>query len=319
MKRAKPNRRPDTAAALRRLRVALGGRGWFLLVWPFVFGGAAYGLHKLEPYARAATPPPECRLQFANLPQWLAGQKEVLAEIERAADLRSDDDIYATDLCRYVAENLAKCAWIAQVERVSKQPDGLVRVYAAFRKPLTYVIAKDKAKNIDMAYLVDETGVRLPNQLPAGKVNMNEWLVITGVRGRVPEVGAAWKGGEGDGDLAAGLKLAQKLYRAEAAGRLPFRNHLKAVDVSDFDASSGRLRILTVHHPRNPRGYILWGRPPGEEYNIEGSADHKLMALELLYANYGGQLPDDANGESQALKWPIDVRPNDGTLLIGPR
>jgi hypothetical protein len=258
----------------------------------------AYGLHQLESYQRALAARQPTQLRWTSLPPWLEDPRQagLLGEIEAQAGLRAGDDLFEPTLCERISHNLQRVSWIRDVHRVWKQPDGIVRVDASFRKPLTMAV-----KN-GMAYLVDNSGARLPLQQRAAHIEPGKWIMICGVGGRVPAVGEQWAGD----DLAAGLKLVSFLDRAEVAGRLSFRTSLLAVDVSRYDPrTGGELQVITI----NPRSYIHWGLPPGEECAIESSAEAKLDALNGLYAKTGC-LPDQG---------PIDVRPRDQILIGEPR
>ncbi|MBU0637547.1 MAG: hypothetical protein KKB50_01680 [Planctomycetes bacterium] len=275
-------------------------RATVVVSWLLTFSAVAYGLHRLQPVAQGIAATQPCRLEWEELPDWLADpeQMELLAEIEQMADLRSDDDIYARDLCAHVAAGLAASPWVSEVHRVAKRSDGLVRVNATFRKPLTMVLRNG------LAYLVDENGVRLPGYQRESFLDPDDWIVIEGVRAGVPELGQRWEGA----DLVAGLKLARFLYKAETADQLAFRSSLRSVDVSNWqgrrDPRSGWLQIRLL----TPNGRIHWGLPPGEEHNIEGTAERKLAALASLYGRQGG-LPA---GKS------IDVRAEDRVIVGDP-
>lgn len=293
--RRKPDRRvtPRVPWPLRSLRL------WMFVAWIGTFTVIAYGLHELEPFAQRANTP-DTVIEWVGVPEWLndANWQHVLPELEARINLHPDTDPYDDRVCPYVAERLAGSAWVAAVRRVSKQSDGRVKVRAEFRKPFA-MIERD-----GIAYLVDQEGVRLPLQYASSGLNRGGWLAIRGVASRVPELGRPWPGD----DVAGGLKLARFLYRAETAGRTPFRDEIRAIDVRNFDGRksqwAGRLQLVTI----NPRSYIHWGLPPGEEYDIESSAELKLAMLGELYLAEG-HLPDQG---------PIDLRAEDGIALGDP-
>lgn len=268
---------------------------WVALAWLGAAGATAWGLHSLDRYVAEGQPDVECRLEWTSLPPWLEGPdgERALDEIAAAADLRADDDFHAPTLCERVGTNLRQSPWVADVHRVVKQPRGIVRIEASFREPFAYV------ETYGRAYLVDETGVRLPPACSAASLRPADAFVITGVFEAVPEVGQPW---EGD-DLAAGLRLVRFLRNAAAQGRLTFRAWVKAIDVANFDGRErpidGKLRLRTIL----PRCYINWGEAPGEEFPIDASADRKLELLRVYYNEHGGQFPDG---------WVCDVRGPDG-------
>jgi hypothetical protein len=244
-------------------------RFWMLVAWVGTFAVIAYGLHGLEPYARRACTA-DTAIEWVGVPEWLNDEnwRDILPELEARINLHPDSDPYDDRVCPYVAERLIGSSWVAAVRRVSKQNDGRVKILADFRKPFAMI------ERNGIAYLVDREGVRLPQQWATSGLNRGGWLVIRGGAARVPKLGQRWPGE----DVAAGLKLVQFLYRAEAAGRMPFRDEIRAIDVSNFDGRkspwAGRLRLITT----NPRTDIHWGLPPGEEYDIESCGRKTLSA-----------------------------------------
>ena len=268
--------------------------------WIGTFAVMAYGLHELDPYARRANKA-ETVIEWVGAPEWLNDEnwRHVLPKLEARIDLHPDTDPYDDRVCPYVAERLTGSSWIAAIRRVSKQSDGRVKVHADFRKPFAMI------EQSGVAYLVDETGVRLPQQWASSGLNRSGWMAIRGVAARPPEAGERWPGD----DVAAGLKLARFLYWAEMKDRIPFRDEIKAIDVSNFEGRksprAGRLQLVTI----NPQSYIHWGLPPGEEYDIETTAEMKLAMLCRLHAAED-RLPN---------KGPIDVRAEDAVVLGDPK
>jgi hypothetical protein len=264
-----------------------------MLGWTATFALIAWGLGALEQHVLAAHPPGPTHLVWRSLPAWLQSEAyaPVLADIEATVDLRPTDNLHDPTLAAYVGERLLENPWVADVPRVAKRADGAVIVSATFRKPMAYVTERGRA------YLVDRTGVRLPNEASADKIRTEDWFQITGVGGTRPEVGQPWEGE----DLAAGLALVEFLEAAAQAGELPFRSWLTTIDVANFYRRvrefDGRLRIRTIR----PGAYINWGEPPGEEYPVEASADRKLDLLRSVYQEHG-ELPDAV----------LDVRGEDG-------
>lgn len=290
-------RRKSNAASDIRwiLNVIRSPRAWMILIWLGTFAVIANGLHKLNPIVRQIKNG-DTRIEWIGVPDWLKMKhwRHILEELEESVNLPPDNvpfahvDPYDDKVCSWVAENLADSPWVARVRRVCKLNDGRVRVYADFRRPYAAVERRG------IAYLIDEAGVRLPEQWPAHTLNREVWFVIQGLEMPVPAVGERWPGK----DLVAGLKLARFLYGAERADRLPFRREIRAIDVANVDAKldryAGRLRLITKY----PQSFIHWGLPPGEEYGVESSADAKLAMLTTLYAVADG-IPDEG---------PIDVR-----------
>jgi hypothetical protein len=282
-----------------------------VITWAVTFAGIVYGLQRLEPYARAATPSGVTHVQWSQLPPWICddGNRWVLDRILEAVGVRDNEDLYATDLCPRIAADLRNpagdaTAWIAELRSVRKSltraHGAVIRIDAAFRVPFAMIAARGRA------YVVDADGVRLPSVSDFRNVDRGEWFVITGAANPPPDVGRPWPGA----DAAAGLKLARFLAAAEKAGQLPFRDWLRAIDVANFnrtiDNLAGRLRIQTVV----PNGYIHWGEPPDEEYGIDlGNAARKLELLNSVFLKQGQLPPSD---------W-IDVRYNDRVSFGDPR
>jgi hypothetical protein len=264
---------------------------WIAAAWLGTFAAVAYGLHQLKPYVHRINTS-DMVIEWVGAPEWLHDEnwRHVLPALEARIDLHPKSDPYDDRVCPYVAERLAGSAWIERVRRVSKQIDGRVKVYADFRKPFAMV------ERNGVAYLVDGTGVRLPEQWASKDINRSGWWVIQGAGGSLPKPGERWRGG----GVAAGLKLARFLYQAEISVQLPYREALTAIDVSNFDGRrnswSGRLQLITT----NPESYIHWGYAPGEEYDTESAAERKLQLLRT--AHQLGRLPGTK---------PIDVRYQD--------
>lgn len=289
-------------ARAKRTAIAVSGprhsgrRALMAIAWLVLLGGSAYGLSLLEAQARRINQAPT-RLEWVNAPLWLqeASWQHVLREIEAAVDLHPDTDIYDDTVCLYVATHVAQSPWVAVVSRVTKLHDGRVRIEADFRMPFTFV------EHRGVAYLIDAHGTRLPPSLAAEFVNTEKWLPIRGVAASPPVIGQKWTGG----DLQDGLKMVQFLYAAEVTEPLIFRDSIRAVDVSNYNyrrrAGDGWLTLIT----RNPRSYIHWGLPPGEEYGVESPARRKLAALARFYQDRGG-FPDDG---------PIDIRDEDRIVI----
>lgn len=269
-----------------------------VLLWAGSLAAIPFGLNAADAYARRAAVESTIELRWVNLPYWLANgdQDDVLDEIKSGIKLYSDDNIFAPDLCERVGRSVAASPWVRSVQSVSKHRDGVVRVKARFRTPLTLILVGEDA------YLVDREGVRLPR---GGPFNPADWIIVTGVRGPVPKVGRAWNGQ----DAAAALKLVELLTERAARGELSCRDELRAVDVSNYrgreSAYDGWLQIRTTVG----EAMIQWGLPPGEEYGIESSAEKKLARLDELARTKYGRLPDLGK---------IDIRGNDRVTIERP-
>ncbi|MCH7870826.1 MAG: hypothetical protein IID33_03915 [Planctomycetes bacterium] len=269
-------------------------------MWLGTLAGLAVGMYALEGYAKSVGVVRPTALEWANLPAWLKdpAHSEFLREIGEAAQLRSGDELDTADLCEWIGRRLEDCPWTESVERISKRQDGVIRIEATFRRPVTMIV---KGGN---AYLVDEKAVRLPRERRPALLDAREWILVEGVRGDVPKVGQAWNGK----DALAGVKLVRILNEAYEQGRLSCWPEFTRVDVSNFDGSEssrdGRIRIKTM----TPGALIHWGLTPGEEHPIECSTEDKLDRLDELFRKHNG-FPK---------KGPIDVRPFDRILYGSP-
>ena len=309
MKSARAKRQPvriaaHTAAARSSARPAgTWRRTAALLGWSASLAAVVWGMVRLEREAHAPRPDVPCELEWVDLPVWLMNDSSgrILRAIAAAADPGAGVALGDPDLCRRITEGLQRSPWVAEVQRVSKQADGRIRVRALYREPFALVEVNGSA------YLIDRAGVRLPVRYDVAKVEdhyWNDWFCVVGVADDIPAEGAAW----GGADLAAGLRLIEFLKEAAARGEVPFRSSLRKIDVANYklrqDKLDGELRIRTVY----PAGYINWGLPPGEEYNIEASAGRKLEMLRALYKERG-ELPDVI----------LDVRGAEGIRVVKPR
>jgi hypothetical protein len=276
---------------------ALWWRGLRLVTWGGVIAATVLGLRQLQAYVRSSQLSRPCELEWVNPPNWLTlpGYEPIQHDLAAATGMWTDVDVHDPNLCRRIGEGLARSPWVAEVQRITKQASGRIRIEAVYREPFALVEVDDKA------YLIDRAGTRLPVVYKISQVEdryWNDWFRITGVAAPVPDEGAAWTGD----DLAAGLQLVEFLKGAIVRGEVPFRSSLRAVDVANFkrraDPLDGELRIFTIY----PQCYINWGLPPGAEYNIEPPAITKLAMLRTVYADLG-QLPENILD----VRWPSGV------------
>ncbi len=252
-----------------------------LLLWVATCVGAVYGVRQLEAYAAKSARDGSWEPQFPGvpetIPEWVRIEACESAGLGNGGALRKMD-VNDPRLCEAIAAAVQKSAWVAKVQRVSKQADGLVKIYATFRTFLTFVLRDGKG------YLVDEDGFRLPREENEARLGSYDMIILEGVQEAVPDYGEAWPGEA----TKNGLRLVKMLQRHCPPGAKAW---LKAVDVSNYrdrkNRREGWLTIRTIH----PRTRILWGHPPGEEYDTEPSAEQKLAYIQKAFSIYG-QLPD---------------------------
>ncbi len=288
--------RARTSAAARptaALPLRIPWRGWLVLAWVGAAAASAFGLHRLDQFVQHTLPVERnTRVEFDDLPGWLSdpGMKAAILDqvhAQLALGILPDTNIHDAKVCPYVVGQLSSSGWVSRVRSVAKVADGRIVVRADFRKPFAFIEYKQQC------YLIDAEGVRLPPKgIVEDSVNRADWLVIAGVEVAPPPPGARWPGP----DIEAALALAKTLYDAHAAGKLPFRRELRAIDVSRFDPRIGGLRLITT----NPQSYIIWGLAPGQEYDVESNAEQKVAGLVTLFDANNGRLPTE---------YPIDVRP----------
>ncbi len=277
-------------------------RTWIILGWTVSLGLLLWGTNQLHGYVYTLQPADGVRIEWMDPPAWfrLTDSQHILDDLNAAVKLNPNTDIYDPRVCPFVAQQLAASPWVACVDRVSKQPDGRVRVWATYREPFAFIQAGG------IAYRVDRDGYRLP--LPETfYVDFiqdrfwNEWFRITGVDTAPPAVGQQWPGE----DVQAALNLVAFLRNAATRGEVPFRSSIRAIDVSNYDRRedgfAGEIQLRTLY-PRYP---IHWGVAPGEESGVEPPARRKLQMLAAYYAEQG-RLPEKI----------IDVRYTDDTLRV---
>lgn len=259
-----------------------------------LLGGAAYGLSTADRVARSSVQSPT-HIEWVDRPAWLDTDywRPIVRDLEAGLQVYPDTDIFHKDVCAYVGENLRRSPWIDTLERVTKTGDGRIRVHAVFRKPFTLVEFRDRA------YLVDEHAVRLPVEMHASAANVAEYLPLRGVRAAPPAIGQTWRGD----DILDGIKLVRYLQTRMGTNPPSIRGQFRSIDLSNHDrtksAYAGKLMINTV----NPDCTIHWGLPPGEEYNIEATADRKWL---YVVSDLAGQWVSE--GSSIDLRDPNDIR-----------
>lgn len=284
-KKASRGRKRRSDAPLISRAVALRVSAGFL--WMGVLAGVVYGFTRLEGYVLNDAQSPSIApptIEWVDAPAWTqtGAFADVLPQIEQG--LRWHDDGTYTinevhvwkwqDLCRRVHDKVSASPFVADVDRVTKRSDNVIRVYATFREPATYVIDRR-----GLMYLVSRDGVQLTGGKSAAYLDRTRWLPVTGVDTSPPGVGQHWIGP----DLEAALKLAELLQAAERDGNVPYRGQLQAIDVSGFrPLADGPLRIVTTGSTE-----ILWGRTPGKEVGLDATAGQKLVTLQTLFEEHG--------------------------------
>jgi hypothetical protein len=282
-RRLKPIAR-DSGLRPPRISGRAARRLGLVLLWAGTCAGLVYGLRQLDSYAAAVRAADTSwamdwvKLPPANVvPDWVIHEVDTKNTLYDPLPVR-EMDINDPRLCKTLAEMLQKSPWIAKVHRISKQADGRVRVHAGFRTYLTYLVHDGRG------YLVDEEGFRLPREESETRLPGYEMILLEGVQEPPPAYGEPWKSDA----VKSGLKLVKLLQRYCPAGPKAW---IRAVDVSNIGRKIRRdgspLMIRTIH----ARTRILWGYPPGQEYETEPPVEQKLAYLQKAFSRFG-QFPD---------------------------
>lgn len=245
-----------------------GVRVAYVCLWLGMIGGTIYGLNwcrdrvlAMPQYRKSAT------VRLEQLPSWLNNPDHefIRQQIINAVKLDPQKDCFADDaVTAKVARGLTECKWVEQVLSVRKdERDGIIWVKCRYSLPTAWIQQNDKC------YLIDERGYRLPVKYPADRVAGNRMPVISGVAESPPEVGQPWLGD----DLQAGLKEARILPAR-------IRQQVAAIDVENYtgrkDPQAPDIKLITQERASE----IFWGHAPGEEYDVELTADYKIKVLE---------------------------------------
>lgn len=233
------------------------------------FGRMEGYVHGLPRYDRALM------LKWEELPTWLRvpDNRHVLDSLARQVNLLSTDRLLDTSLSARLGSALAdpRVGWVKSVERVRVEPSGEVSIKCRFRTPVAWV------RHRHYGYIVDDEGVRLPGCYDIADCRGGSMLLIEGVASAPPEVGAAWEGA----DLASALKLSAMLSDR------PFRHQVSSILVDNYrgrrDMSRPHIELAT----EQGESRIWWGRPPGEEFGTEISAQQKVTLMEAMYRQMG--------------------------------
>jgi hypothetical protein len=255
-------------------RLARGGLTVFITL--VVLGGVCFGLKQLEGYVNQLPifTSSEVSVSLYNQPGWMS---EPLAEqILKESFLPIQEELRElhrqgqdNKLSEVLAGELVLNPWVNKVFWVRLGFGGKVVISAEFREP-TALVNRD-----DGCFLIDENGYLLPGKYKYDALVKCGILEIHGVKGRIPDAGAKWTGG----DLQSGLGLVKLLKSA------PFRHQIKAVDVTNFEGRCDRNSSwLVLETDRNT--IIRWGRPAGEERGLENTARDKLALVAGAYADY---------------------------------
>jgi len=251
-KRTNSNKRtsrlsPETAKGLTPIFSAL-----CLLV---LTGAAVYGLERVKAYVY--TQPefqPELKVELGNPPAWV--NKEGWANrVLRSVVLPEDAQRTDSRLLANVAEQMAEGGWVSNVNRVTHETDGTIRIDCEYRRPIAMLLVNDR-------YVpVDKDGFRLPESYQEKSVTESSgWLRVVGVRAQMPEVNDKFV----EDDALAAIELARLISEQDFAPRIT------SINIENF---RGRIDRHKSHIYLTPRGgrkdQITWGSAIGEEIEEE--------------------------------------------------
>ena len=246
----------------------------YTAAWLALLGGMGYGLHFCRGYALSLPvyqqPTP---LELANLPDWLQNpaNRHIREAIVGAAGLQGDETVRDEQLPFTVAMRLSQCPWIRQVESVKRQPNGALRAYCEYRRPIAWVQHGGKS------YLIDQQTVRLPGRYEPDQTSGTGLLLVIGAQAAPPEPGHVWDGR----DLRAALRIADMLRQH------PVRQQIWAILIHNYGGKTDPLLPDIELATDRPGSKIRWGHAPGEELPTEPSAEDKLALLHDYMQTYG--------------------------------
>jgi len=245
--------------ARQRLRRWLGRAA----VAAVLIAAAAMGGTALERYVHALPEMrPELSVALEDLPEWVV-RNSIDRQVLREVRLEPGTELLDPSLARHVGEQLAASAWVRQVRRVLKHPDGRVTARCEFRRPMVLV------QSGAMFYAVDRDGVRLPGSYSSSP----GWLLIQGIEAAAPAPGEVWPGA----DLAKAVEMADLVDSAPTVRRriagIRMHNYAGRRDPAESHV------VLVVAGGANGGGQVLFGAAPGEEIPPELDAEQKVRRL----------------------------------------
>lgn len=275
-------RMPPRSATARLTRRGLLDRArWTLrgLIWCATALGVVWGLRTLEPIALAQLQSGPWRIQWRHTPTWYDVIREhVEADIGPRLAQLDGLDFGHPQLAAELNAELTASPWIGAVSAVNKRSDGIILVDAQFRKPLTRIDHRG------LSYLVDETGHRLPGVEPLQGRQPDGFVHLEGVHAPPPAEGQLWQGE----DVRGGLATIRFLHEHAP---LALRVQMTLVNVADYN---GKPDHSTIRIRGIAGDYIVWGLPPGEEYERELVATEKFAKLNAYFLEFG-RLPTDCD------------------------
>ena len=271
---------PERAARLRRIGIHTGAA--VVVLAAIGVGFALVRRHVEKRIAFPANPP---AVVLKARPAWMSDL--VAQQIATQVAPRGAHSAFDHNMLVEITRMLDNNPWIMKVRGVrrvyGKAPGDTLEIDCDFRTPAALV------RNGKSYYLIDRSGVRLPEQYPVtdvpkvvegpdGRINI---LIIEGVARPAPAIaGQKWTGE----DLRAGLDLAGLLLDPT---NQPFTHEIRKVNVANFggrkDAREAHLVLFTRYGTE-----VRWGRPvKASDRFIEVDPGRKLDYLKRVYQEYG--------------------------------
>ncbi len=213
---------------------------------------------------------------ITNAPRWV-DDIAVAAELRRVL-FGEDTPIFARDLVVRIrrlteegGEYTDRFHWLERVTYVRKKYPSTVEMGLVIRRPVVYVIQEGGY------YLVDDTGVRLPERYY--RLEEYRLLLIKGIKGATPEPGGMWSDRDA---LLAGIATVREIVRSG----LHRVAKITAVDVSNYggrvSATESHVVLWTVDNTR-----ILWGRSSRDMRFGDLTTEQKLANLRAALREFG--------------------------------
>jgi hypothetical protein len=262
-------------------------------------GGCAYGWKVLwEQVREHVVASPDYRLdstsiEITPLPEWI--HADLKAEVVRDASLDGSLSTLDPELTMRIAQAFRQHAWVAKVDRVSKQYPAAVKVELVYRRPVAMVEVPGPA-----LLPVDAEGVVLPTE-DFSPLDARHYPRIGEIKTSPSgPVGTRWGDTRVSGGALVAAAIAENWEPLALNHIVPSGRQGTAAGVRETDA----YELYTKAGTR-----IDWGRPPGAEISGEAPAASKIASLVDYAAKHGGSLDDPKKPQR------LDVRPLSGLIV----
>ncbi len=277
-----PRRGPLSAVleiAAFPLRGAAANFSAFVILVVFFAGGFTYAWQRwgsiVQNHPRYAIGLEQ--LQISPQPEWI--QANVKEEVIRDGNLGA---LHSLDpqVTLKVAREFGFHPWVAEVKRVRKEFPARISVELDYRRPVAMV---EVVTNGQRGLLpVDARGFLLPPQDFSAEQTREYLRVAVGDTLPAGSPGTSW----GDPDVAAAAAVAAALSDTWRAGRL-----YRVMPLQDTGTNTGRNVDRQFVVVTRDGFQIIWGHAPGQEANLEASANEKAARLARYIEQRGGLTP----------------------------